>query len=256
MPASPSDKRTSHEDVLNLLRSGDAPSADQFKRLIQSLDNHRILAKVFVLEGIPFVFQNSPMKYVIFREQVADQFDVGSQDICIVGSAKLGFSPSHHKYGTPFTDSSDVDVVVVSSQMFDDGSRELFKAINGFGPAPHEFRHLLNSKANDRERPQVNLQDWQTVKGAVRNFVFQNFNPGLLPRDNALRIDIFDRISSTSGLFLALEPQVFVERIRARVFRTWRAAEDYYANSLREAKRAFAGQVVDDDALEEDGDTP
>ena len=94
-----------------------------------------------------------------------------------------------------------------------------------------------------------------TVKGAVRNFVFQNFNPGLLLYDNASRIDIFERISSTSGLFLALEPQVFVEKIRARVFRTWRAAEDYYANSLREAKRAFAGQDIDDDAKAEDGDT-
>ena len=29
-----------------------------------------------------------------FREQVADRFHVGYQDICIVGSAKLGFSPS------------------------------------------------------------------------------------------------------------------------------------------------------------------
>ena len=254
MSPAPSPISNPHEDVLNLLRSDNVPDANQFKRLVQSLDNHRILAKVFVLEGTPYVFKNSPMKYVIFREQVADQFDVGSQDVCIVGSAKLGFSPSPRKFGTPFTDTSDVDVVIVSSQMFDDGSRELFKVINGFQPALHEIFHRSQPGADNQQLPQVDLRDWRTVKGAVRNFVFQNFNPGLLPNGNGLRSDIFERISSTAGLFLALEPQVFVGKIRARVFRTWRAAEDYYANSLREAKRAFAGQDIDDDIQEEDSE--
>ena len=114
--------------------------------------------------------------------------------------------------------------------MIDDGSRELFKEINRFGPAVHEFQHLLRpspnlSKPNVEQShgPRVDLKDWRTTKQAVRNFVSQNFNPGLLRNDNSLRIDIFERISSTAGLFLALEPQVFVEKIRARIFRTWRA---------------------------------
>lgn len=248
------------DQLLKILAGSETPSSEQFKELIQKLDNHRILAKVFLLEGTPFVFANSPMKYVIFREQVADQFGVGSQDVCIVGSAKLGFSPAPRKYGTTFANNSDVDVVIISDEMFDHGSRELFKELNYLGPQLHEFRHLLEGgNAPDKNDPVVSLGDWKKCKEAIRNFVFQNFNPGLLSPHNSLRQRIFENISSTSGLFLALEPQIFVSKIRTRIFRTWLAAEDYYSNTLREAKRAFEGHNVDDeseDGAEPEGDSP
>lgn len=249
---------TTQDQLLKPLGDSNLPTSDQFKELIQRLDNHRILAKVFLLEGTPFVFSKSPMKYVIFREQVADQFKVGSQDVCIVGSAKLGFSPSPRKYGTPFADNSDVDVVVISDDIFDEGSRELFKELNDIRPHLHEFRDSLQTGAPSQpDAANIPLKDWRKVKETIRNFVYQNFNPGLLSANNPLRQSIFENISSTSGLFLALEPQIFVSKIRARFFRTWLAAEDYYSNTLREARRYFAGQRValdSDDGLEiEDG---
>lgn len=248
--------KKNHDELLKLIAGTKSPSPDEFKELVLRLDSHRILAKVFLLEGTPFVFEKSPMKYVIFREQVADQFGIGSQDVCIVGSAKLGFSPSPHKYGTPFSETSDVDVVIISEPLFDRGSRELFGVLNRLGPGVHELRPFLSStpqKAKDANRPVVSLGDWKDVKEAIRNFVYQNFNPGLLPPDHPLRREIFENISSTAGLFLALEPQVFVSRIRGRIFRNWKSAEDYYANSLREAKRAFEGAKdvepdIDDDS--------
>lgn len=246
-----------HDRLLKLLGGAKTPTAEEFKELVVRLDSHRILAKVFLLEGTPFVFEQSPMKYVIFREQVADQFGIGSQDVCIVGSAKLGFSPSPHKYGTPFKDTSDVDVVLISEPLFDRGSRDLFGVLNRLGPPVHELRPFLpphGAKEKTGPRPIVGLDDWKDVKEAIRNFVFQNFNPGLLPPDHALRREIFENIGSTAGLFLALEPQVFVSKIRGRVFRTWKAAEDYYANTLREAKRAFEGESVE--AETEDGADP
>jgi hypothetical protein len=62
------------ERLLALLAGQKTPTSEEFKQLILALDNHRVLAKVFLLEGTPFVFENRPMKYVIFREQVADRF--------------------------------------------------------------------------------------------------------------------------------------------------------------------------------------
>lgn len=71
---------------------------------------------------------------------------------------------------------------------------------------------------------------------------------------------MFDKISSTAGLFLALEPQVFVSRIRCRIFRNWKAAEEYYANSLRELKNYFSNvpalDIEFDDAEDEDEALP
>ena len=230
------------EELLELLGGTTPPTADQFKSLILQLDTHQILAKVFLLEGTPFVFDKSPMRYIVFKEQVADRFDIGSQDVCIVGSAKLGYSPSPHQYAKPFEETSDVDVVIISDALFDRGSRELFAWLDQQGPPLHLVRpYLTDAPPKKSERPVVDLALWKTVKEAIRNYKYQNFNPGLLPGPHPLRREFFDKISSTAGIFLALEPRVFVSKIRGRVFRTWRAAEDYYTNTLRQVKEAEAG---------------
>jgi len=221
------------EQLLSLLSGSKLPTSGEFKKLVTAIDSHTVLAKVFLLEGTPYVFKASPMKYVIFREQVAERFDVGSQDVCIVGSAKLGFSPSPtDKYGRSFLETSDVDVVIISEQLFHQGSSELFKYLNHVGPTSSDVRAALRDQ--NKENISVDLDEWANVKDAIRNYVYNNFNPGLLPDDNVFRNDVFEKISSTAGLFLALEPQVFVSKIRCRFFRTWKAAEEYYANSLRQ----------------------
>lgn len=216
--------------LLELLLNRSELSPDDIRSLLLAMDNFDVVAKVFLLEGTPFVFSSSPMKYLIFREQVADRFRIGYQDVCIVGSAKLGFSPSPHKFGTPFAETSDVDVVIISSEMFDVGTHELFEHLRTSGP-PHTY--------DDSKDVTVSGREWRLHKEAVRNFVYENFNPSHLPEGNKLRDQIFDNISSTSALFLALEPQVFVSKIRCRIFRHWRAAESYYVNTLRALKRAL-----------------
>lgn len=238
------------EKLLAALGGDRIPDSQTFRDLVTTIDSHQVLAKVFILEGTPYVFEKSPMKYVIFREQVAERFGVGSQDVCIVGSAKLGFSPSAHKYGKNFEETSDVDVVVISDELFDRGSQELFAYINSLKPGSYEVRNFQHGSGPE---PKVPLENWSAAKDAVRNFTFQNFNPGLLPHNNLLRVEIFNKISSTAGLFLALEPKVFVSKIRCRIFRTWKAAEAYYANSLRELGDALSGQQVE---ISEDEDSP
>jgi hypothetical protein len=236
-------------ELLSLLVNSTTLQPQQLKSLLQAMDNFDVIAKVFLLEGLPYVFSNSPMKYLIFREQVADRFEVGYQDVCIVGSAKLGFSPSAHKFGVPFSTTSDVDVVIISSALFYRGTHALFEHINRIGP-PLDFGARSNPVT-------VTANDWRLHKESVRNYVYNNFNPGLLPYDHALRNEVFSNISSTSALFLALEPQVFVSKIRCRVFRHWRAAESYYTNSLRQLKIALVGargDEVGDFSLTDDDD--
>jgi len=144
------------------------------------------------------------------------------------GGLPILFSPSPHKFGRPFAETSDVDVVIISSVLFDNGTHELFRHLHNVGPGI-DF--------NNRSPVSVESRDWRLHKEAVRNFVYENFNPSHLPEGNRLRDQIFTNISSTSALFLALEPQVFVSKIRCRIFRHWRAAEAYYVNTLRQLKR-------------------
>jgi hypothetical protein len=217
--------------LLEILVKSTNLSAEDLRSLLVAMDNFGVVAKVFFLEGLPFVFSQSPMKYLIFREQVADRFSIGYQDVCIVGSAKLGFSPSPYKFGRPFAETSDVDVVIISGEMFDEGTHELFSHLHHLGP-PHDFNNTADVAVGARE--------WRLYKEGVRNFIYENFNPSHLPENNALQNEIFSNISSTSALFLALEPQVFVSKIRCRIFRHWRAAEAYYINTLRVLKRQLS----------------
>ena len=87
------------------------------------------------------------MKYVISREQAADRFEIGSQYVCIVGSAKSGYSPSSHKFGTPFAETSDVDVVIISEPLFYRGSRQLFETLNHPEPSVYSVRSARFDKA-------------------------------------------------------------------------------------------------------------
>ncbi len=237
------------EKLLKLIAGRTELTADEFKSLVIAVDTHNVLAKVFLLEGTPYVFKSSPMKYIIFREQVAERFSVGSQDVCIVGSAKLGFSPSPSKFGKKFEAESDVDVVVISEEIFHFGSFELFKSLNSVPPSLHDLRKMEREKSTVVS---VDIQNLIKIKTVLRNYTFNNFNPSLLPRESTLRQEIFDKITSTAGLFLALEPQVFVSKIRCRIFKSWKAAEDYYANSLWQLKSDFGNgaEATDHDDID------
>ena len=236
----PSGSDVMHGELLELLSGKDnSVTPEKFKKLLCSIDNYTIIAKVFLLEGTPYVFNDSPMRYVVFREQVAERFGIGSQDVCIVGSAKLGFSPSsfNNKFGRPFNQDSDVDVVVISEKWFHSGSLEIFNHLNTKRSVEDRKKDHERSKKN--EKIEIEARTILIFQEAIRNFVNNNFNPSLLPDANMMKNDIFEKISSTSALFLALKPQVFVSKIRCRFFKSWKAAELYYANSLRTVAKNY-----------------
>jgi hypothetical protein len=56
-----------HRKLLELLVTGKPLTSEELKNLVMKIDNHDVLAKVFILEGTPFVFADRHMKYLIFR---------------------------------------------------------------------------------------------------------------------------------------------------------------------------------------------
>lgn len=52
------------------------------------------------------------------RARVAENFGVDVDDVYLVGSAKLGFSPKPGQYLKPFSDGSDIDIAIVSKDLF------------------------------------------------------------------------------------------------------------------------------------------
>jgi hypothetical protein len=52
------------------------------------------------------------------RAAIAEQFGAEANDVYVVGSAKLGFSPKPGQYFKHFSDQSDIDIAVVSSGLY------------------------------------------------------------------------------------------------------------------------------------------
>jgi len=84
-------------------------------------------------------------QYLALRSEVAYHFKLHPNDILIVGSAKLGFSIAPRKRFRPFSDLSDIDVVIISSTLFDQiwQATFTFKHEVGMWPQEHQFKNYL-----------------------------------------------------------------------------------------------------------------
>lgn len=79
------------------------------------------------------------------RDAVGRGVGIHPEDVVVVGSAKLGFSIAPEKQYRPFGETSDVDVALVSADLFDEIWREAlqFDESGGDWPAKAEFRKYL-----------------------------------------------------------------------------------------------------------------
>ena len=76
------------------------------------------LAQLWLSEGIPHAFHKCPGIYESVRSWLSTQIDVHAKEIGLVGSARLGKSYVPSKFGAPFGSESDLDLFVVSSNLF------------------------------------------------------------------------------------------------------------------------------------------
>ncbi|MFP3939739.1 MAG: hypothetical protein ACLF0P_05480 [Thermoanaerobaculia bacterium] len=77
------------------------------------------LARLWLSEGIPYAFRDCPAVYESMRSWLANRLGVHAKEISVAGSARLGASLSPVKLGRPFGSKSDLDVFVVSAQLFE-----------------------------------------------------------------------------------------------------------------------------------------
>jgi hypothetical protein len=64
---------------------------------------------------------------VMLRETIAARFEIDATCVTLVGSAKLGFSPKPGQYFRPFSAASDLDVAIVSKDLFAKVWTEVFE---------------------------------------------------------------------------------------------------------------------------------
>src|SRR5882672_6208948 len=78
-----------------------------------------------ILAGAPRACASDPGTYDSLKQEVAAKLSISPVAIQLIGSAHLGFSLNPDHLLRPFMPDSDLDLVVVSPQLFDEAMLEL-----------------------------------------------------------------------------------------------------------------------------------
>lgn len=115
---------------------------EQLKADLATLPTHSVVRK-HITSGDCYILNHDD--YFTLKDEVAGHFGVHPNDVFAVGSSKLGFSIARKKRYRPFTDTSDIDLAVVSSSLFDGIWEEVFNYRNevGYWSQEEEFKHYL-----------------------------------------------------------------------------------------------------------------
>ena len=103
------------------------PTKEQFVDLLRTTSVDSIIQD-HLFDGLPFYSQHSPGLHTQLLRGLSSGLRVPKEDICVVGSGRIGFSLTPNKFGDPFDNFSDLDVVVVSSVLFDPSWLDILKA--------------------------------------------------------------------------------------------------------------------------------
>ncbi len=186
-------------------------TADDFKaKLRDEAISDQEIVQGYITHGSAFVFSEDDGKFFKLKSIVAQKFGLNPQDVVMVGSAKLGFSISPLKRWQLFHGESDIDMVIISSEIFDRFWKELYN-----------FNIKLTYRTEKEEKQYYRFLDY-FFKGWLRPDVFPFSYVG---RKGWL--DFFKSISY--GEFGD-------HKITGAVFRDWGFYEAYHTSNIREIR--------------------
>lgn len=171
-------------------------------RIMSSVD----IIRRHVIHGACYVLTDHA--YYDLRSKVAAQYNLHPNDVYVVGSGKLGFSIAPKKRYRHFADESDIDVVVVSSTLFD----VFWKKVHYYAEHGGYWEQCVQFK-------RYHFNGW--------------IRPDLLPPEKsfeeALRWWTFFNGLSQSGLYSSF-------RVRGAIYRELYFLESYQLRSVSQCK--------------------
>jgi predicted nucleotidyltransferase len=128
---------------------------EQFKADLAAMQTQQIVGQ-YITFGESKIIDNA--RYYELKTAIAQHFEVNAPEVIVVGSAKMGFSIAPNKRYRPFNNESDIDLAIISPQIFD----EIWEGI---------YRYFLEHGRWERSRE---FKDY-LFKGWLR--------PDVMPRD-------------------------------------------------------------------------
>jgi len=181
---------------------------DEFEKIIQEKTIAEFVQE-YLFDGVPYCFKDDPSKFNLFRLAICNRFNIHPQNLTIVGSAKIGFSLSPEKYGSPFSDASDIDVVLVSEELFQDLWLRLI-----------EFKKTTVYRLSKYHRDRFRELQVILFYGSIRLDMISN--------DFAFTREWWEFFNT-----LSTDKRFGPRQIRAMIFKSWRHVSFYYENGVR-----------------------
>lgn len=152
-----------------------------------------------------------------FKMLVSDAFDIGFNNVVMVGSAKLGFSLSPEKFLKTFTEEgetqSDIDIAIISPQLFDN------------------FWSLFRTAYNV-----TNKKYYKYIsRGIYRGYISDT---DLLNVEECRKQWINRSNQATKRL---QRKMYFKHEIHYRIYRDWKDLEEYHIQSIEQLKGELGG---------------
>jgi hypothetical protein len=191
--------------------SGEPPTSflEQFKELVARRPVKRVVREYLVSGSCQTLEDRS---YYQLREEVAEEWHVHTNEVLIVGSGKLGFSIKEKRRFQAFGTTSDYDVAIVSSDLFDYFWRLAFRYTS-------------------------NYYLW-TRRDTFYSYIVRGWmRPDLLPSENfgeRVRWDVFfDSMSNRT--------EYGRHKVKAGLYKSWDHLEAYQAICVGQCKSILAG---------------
>ncbi len=200
-------------------------SPDDFRELLSQKTDSELLDLCLHDEVAPYVFEPTPTTWGMFRDVLGSRLDVAPTEVRIVGSGRLGFSMKPGKNLRLFEDTSDIDVVIVDADSFDELWFALLDVAYPRPPFTNTIGGWLEKRRNEL------YTGWLTPLEITIDH--RIFGPKALPvlHFKARWFDAFKEASQ--------HPPRRHEDLKCRLYRTWRHAELYHLDSLGALRRSL-----------------
>jgi len=183
----------------------------EFKNDLRS-SKPEVVVQKYLFDRSPYCFADNPQRYIDFRKEICEQFKIHLQNFAIVGSAKVGFSLNPTKFGVVFSDSSDVDVVLVSEELFQRLWIDLIRfRRDEFAYLPSEYKKQFNELQYILFWGHVRMDKLPNKFTAAKKWW-----------------EFFNRLSK--------DTRFGPRRIRAMIFKTWKHVSFFYEKNIMELK--------------------
>jgi hypothetical protein len=234
----------------------DHPTEEEFKKLLQFVASG-VLAKRYLLTGLPFVFKDQPHKYLAFREAAGRIFDVAPQQIAVMGSARFGFSTSPRKQeggAKPLDENSDMDLVVISPKIFQ-SALELFSKFCFEQLRRHP---KLKSDAAGNEKMEIDKSILLAFRRRAKALFYGYVSPNDLEDGTIEKQRFYDMQREAATQLFGTAPPGPINRIGVRIYRDWDTAERAYEFSFRRLAETMGIKIDahDDDDEDEESAAP